>query len=199
MISLLVLMACSSLSTPDVPSQLPGDLKGLQLVEKEFPNVLYVRDGGTTVADYTDFYIPEIRVIEQFNQTSQLSDSQTQELTRYFYTKLNNELKSAGLNIVESPTSTSMSINIGITDINAPISLSSKSAARIQSNFEFGSVAIVAGFANSKTNRVDALAVHLLKGKSMFSNEQQSSYQDIIAAFDIWSKNVAEAIINAKR
>lgn len=192
--AMLGVTACASNLSDDIPRNLPNDLKDLKLVEKQLPNLLYMRDESNSIAKYSSFYIPDVKVLSQFNAQSNVSESDTLRLLSYFKSKLKNELARAGLEVTEKPSANTLSINLSITGLNRPINMTSSTVEQFQNTFKKGAVTVVAAFSNANTARVEALALHVMKDVKAGEEINDTNYSSIAGAFDVWSANVAKAI-----
>ncbi len=189
---MLFTVGCTNTPSTQLPAQLPQELSGLKLVEKQLPNILYVREQGTSIAQYQNFYVPEVELLSQFNQESMVSSDDTGRLLGYFRERLVNELTQAGLPVVGKPQAESLTIKLNITALNKSVDLSDTNLSPLQGVFKQGSVTIVATFANTNTQDIEAIAIHNV------INEDTSTDNDNISAIsgaiDLWSSNVVIAI-----
>jgi hypothetical protein len=95
--------------------------------------------------------------------------------------------------------STALKISLALSDLRAPVSLSSETATAIDKHFELGGVTIFAAFSHAKTESVVAVVMKRSSGKSMLMDSHTSSFSDIEAAMDSWAKNVSLAVVEAHK
>jgi hypothetical protein len=85
-----------------------------------------------------------------------------------------------------------LTIKLNITALNKSVDLSDTNLSPLQGVFKQGSVTIVATFANTNTQDIEAIAIHNV------INEDTSTDNDNISAIsgaiDLWSSNVVIAI-----
>jgi len=142
--------------------------------------------------------VDPIDVFRVDEKDSLITDTDIQSIKIYFHQKVLTELQKAGLQIIDIPKRDTLRISLALSDLRAPISLTSETATALGQQFELGGVTIIAAFSEANTEVVVAVVMERSRGESFLSNKYSSNnFSDIEAALDIWAINVSRAIANA--
>ncbi|WP_289029567.1 DUF3313 family protein [uncultured Paraglaciecola sp.] len=178
---------------------LTEDLKDFVQDKSKLPVLVYTRPGAAELKTYHSFMVDPINVYRTEKEEGLISDNDINRLKYQFQQKMTNELKKAGLPVVDIAQADTLKISIALSDLRAPVSLSSETATAIGKHFELGGVTIFAAFSHAKTESVVAVVMERSRGKSMLMDNHTSSFSDIEAAMDSWAKNVSLAVVEAHK
>lgn len=191
----IVLLSCSSQSTRELV--LSEDLAELEQDNSALPALVYIRPGAPDLASYSSFIIDPITVRRTNSDDKLLTEEDFVYAQHYLKKAMVDELQASGYQIVEEPTNETLRISLAISDLKAPISVSSKFATMLGSHFELGGVTISAAFSDPETGRIDAVVMVRSRGESMLQDKPWSNMADIEAAFDHWALGLRGAIDKA--
>lgn len=194
-----LMLGCASSGKQDQGLNLTDELKDFVQDKSKLPTIVYTRSNVPGLQAYHSFMVDPINVYRTKHENGLITDQDIARLKQQFYQKMVSELKSAGLEVVDTPQEDTLRISLALSDLSAPISLSSEMATAIGQHFESGGVTIIAAFSRAMEKSVVVVVMEHFRGDSMFVDRPKSNLSDIEAALDNWAKNVSEAIVSARK
>lgn len=189
------LVSCSSQRNTSL--KLSPDLAELVQDTSVLPTLVYIRPNVPDLSSYSHFIIDPVKVSQTQHIDIMLTEEKIVEAQYYLRNAIETELKAGGYKVLEEPNDQTLRISVSISNLKAPISISSAFATALGAEFEVGEVTIVAAFSDPISNRIDAVVLERSRGESMLTNKSWSEMADIEAAFDIWAKGLRQAVDKA--
>jgi hypothetical protein len=192
-------LGCASTGKQDHGLNLTDELKDFVQDKSKLPTIVYTRPNVPGLQAYHSFMVDPTNVYRTKHENGLITDQDIVRLKQQFYQKMVSELKNAGLEVVDTPQEDTLRISLALSDLRAPISLSSEMATAIGQQFELGGVTIVAAFSRAKEDSVVAVVMEYSRGNSVLVDTPKSNFSDIEAALTNWARNVSKAIVRAHK
>jgi hypothetical protein len=193
-ILIIALSACGSVETKLGHHVVSTDISGLELDKSAAPTVLYRRNNAPDISTYKSFIIDPVTIDYQDPSTEEIDPEALARIQNYFQERVSNELKEAGYTITDQPGAGTMRISFILSGIKAPNAAANVVGVLAPIALSVGEVTVEAAFRESKSNRVDAVAIGRASGSRLLNDSPWSTWADIESALDLWAEGIAEAV-----
>jgi hypothetical protein len=194
-----VLFACGSVEKKVGDHLLKTDISGLELDKNTEPTVLYRRKNAPDISTYNRFIVDPVTIDYRDQNMKEINSEDLARMQNYFQERVSNELKEAGYTITDQPGASTMRISFILSGIKAPSAIPNVIALQVPVVISVGEVTVEAAFRESKSNRVDAVAIGRLRGSRVLNPTPWSTWADVESAFDQWAEGIVEAVNKQQR
>lgn len=193
-ITAISLSACGTVSKSIDKNALTSDISGLVQDESAKPTLLFKRPGAPTLASYNSFIVDPVRISYRDPSTQKIASEDLSRMQRYFREAVTSELREAGFNVTNQPGPQTMRISFTLSGIKAPSAAANIVGVLAPVALSVGEVTVEATFAETQTNRIDAVVIDRSQGSRVLNAKPWSTWADIESTFDRWAKGIAHAV-----
>jgi len=198
-ILILGLSACASVGKKVEHHALKTDISGLELDKSAEPTVLYRRKNAPDLATYSSFIIDPVTIDYQDPGMEKINPEDLARMQNYFQERVSNNLKEAGHTITDQPGAGTMRISFILSGIKAPSATANVVGVLLPITISVGEVTVETAFRESKSNRVDAVAIGRAQGSRILNPKPWSTWADVESAFDQWAEGITKAVNKSDR
>jgi hypothetical protein len=189
-----VLSACGAVETKVENHLFKTDVSGLELDKSAAPVILYLRKSAPDISTYNRFIVDPVTIDYRDPGMKEIDPEDLARMQKYFQKRVQDKLKEGGNTITDQAGAGTMRISFILSGLAAPTAAPNIVAVLAPVAITVGEVTIEATFRESKSNRVDAVAVANLRGSRVLNPTPWSSWSDIESIFDIWAEGIADGV-----
>lgn len=194
---ILAISSCASVSEKVVNHNLKTDVTDLELDKTAEPTILYRRKDAPSLGAYNSFIIDPVAVDYQDPTVNKIAAEDLARIQKYFQKSVSDELKKSGYTVTDQPGDETMRISFILSGIKAPSAKANVVAAILPIAISVGEVTVEATFSESRSSRVDYVAVSQGRGSRVLNMTPWSTWADVESTFDGWAEGIAEAVNQA--
>lgn len=194
-----VLSACGVVETKVENHLFKTDVSGLELDKSAEPVILYLRKNAPDISTYNSFIVDPVTIDYRDPGMREIDPEDLARMQNYFQERVQDKLKEGGNTITDQAGAGTMRISFILSGLEAPTAAPNIVGAVVPVAITVGEVTIEAVFRESKSNRVDAVAVANLRGSRVLNPTPWSSWSDIESIFDKWAEGIADGAKKQRR
>jgi hypothetical protein len=194
-----VLSACGAVETKVENHLFKTDISGLELDKSAEPTVLYRRKNAPDITTYNSFIVDPVTIDYRDPDMKEIAPEDLEKMQNYFQERVSTKLKEAGYTITDHPGAGTMRISFILSGIAAPSAGANVVGVLLPVAVNVGKVTVEAAFRESKSNRVDAVAIGQARGSRVLNPAPWSTWADVESIFDRWAEGLVEAVNKQQR
>lgn len=194
-----VLSACGAVETKVENHFLKTDVSGLELDKSAEPVILYLRKSAPDISAYNRFIVDPVSIDYRDPDMKEIDAEDLARMQKYFQQRVQEKLKESGNTITDQVGAGTMRISFILSGLEAPTAAPNVVGVLLPVAITVGEVTVEAVFRESKSNRIDAVAIGRARGSRILNPAPWSSWSDIESIFDDWAEGIAEGVKKQRR